>query len=194
MHRILLLLCVGFIFIAGLSRLSSAAQGRYFGLQKTSTYADGCFAPCMCPVFIRGDMRGRFALNPVGTQDGYDLFEVKNAQWFVALDDGSTIMIQGSGTYRSSTIYKLQRLEMDLIVQDRAVEHYDSGLVPIRVPFPDISITISKNKQYCRDTVFGIDAAPIPTDIRPPRLQFEDEDGAKGAATTWGRLKRLWTP
>jgi hypothetical protein len=191
MKRIVLLACLCLAVAPGLAR---AAMDRHYALQKASAYEDGCFAPCMCPVLIHDDLRGRFSLIPRGTENGYDLFDVNDVLWFVTLDDGSTILIQGSGRYRSSTLYKLQRLEMDLVVGERPLEHYDSGLVPIRVPSPELNITISKNGMYCRDTVFTIDAAPAPNDVRPPKLQFKDEDLDKGVATTWGRLKRLWTP
>jgi hypothetical protein len=170
----------------------AADMNRHFTLQKTSLFEDGCFAPCECPVFIHDDLRGKFSLIPNGTENGYDVFRVEDVQWFVTLWDGSTTLIQGSGTYHSSTRYKLQRLELDLVFGDRPVEHYDSGLVPLRVPLPQLSITISKNGMYCRDTVFTIDAAPAPNDLRPPKLQFEQHDPNLGLPTTWGRLKKFW--
>ena len=191
MKRIVLLACLCLAVAPGLAR---AAMDEHYALQKASAYEDGCFAPCVCPVLIHDDLRGRLNLIPRGTENGYDLFDVKNVLWFVTLEDGSTVLIQGSGTYRSSTLDKLQRLEMDLVVGERPLEHYDSGLVPIRVPSPELNITISKNGMYCHDTVFAINAGPAPNDVRPPKLQFKDEDLDKGVATTWGRLKRLWTP
>jgi len=191
MKRILLFACFCLTVLPGWAQ---AAMDRHYGLQKTSLYEDGCFAPCMCPVLIRDDLRGKFSLVPAGSQDGYDVYLVNNVQWMVTLSNGSTTMIRGSGTYLSSMTYKLQRLEMDLIVGDQSVEHYDSGLVQVRVPLPELSIVISKNGMYCRDTVFTLDAAPASNDVRPPKLQFEDEGMDKGASTTWGRLKKLWTP
>ena len=164
----------------------------HFALQKTSLSEEGCFAPCECPVLIRDDLRGKFNLIPEGTQNGYDVFRVERVQWFVTLWDGGTTLIQGSGAYRSSAVYKLQRLELDLVVGDRPTEHYDSGFVPIRVPQPQLSIVISRNGMYCWDTVFTIDAAPAPNDLRPPKLQFEQNDPDLSVSTTWGRLKKLW--
>lgn len=193
MNRLSLALGIAWVSVASLSQSSLAAQERRYALQKASAYEDGCFAPCVCPVFIHDDLRGRFALIQAGTENGYDVYDVKNAHWFVTLSDGSSIFIQGSGTYRANNATKLQRLELDLLVSDRPVEHYDSGLVPIRVPLPYFTITISKNGQYCHDTVFMIDAAPAPNDVRPPKLQYEDEDMDIGVTTTWGRLKKLWT-
>ena len=87
------------IAIAVFPQVSPAAMGQHFALQKNSTYEDGCFAPCMCPVLIHDVLRGRFTLNFVDTENGYDVYDVKNVQWFVTLSDGSTIFIQGSGTY-----------------------------------------------------------------------------------------------
>jgi len=169
-----------------------ADMSRHFALQKTSVFEDGCFGPCECPVLINEGVRGKMSLIPAGTENGYDVFAVQGVQWLVTSWDGSTLLIQGSGTYRQSTIYKLQRLEMDLVVGDRTPEHYDSGLVTLKVPLPELSITISKNGMYCRDTVFTIDALPAPNDVRPPKLQFEQHDPGLSSATTWGRLKRFW--
>jgi hypothetical protein len=191
MNRVALALIV---LITGFARITQAAPERNLTLLNSSTYEDGCFAPCMCPVLIHDDLRGGFSLIPIGTENGYDVFAVKDLEWVVRLWDRSTLFIRGSGTYRSSTELKLQRMEVDLLVGDRPREHYDSGLVPIRVPVPDFSITISKHGQYCYDTVFTIDAAPssASSNLRPPGLQFEHGDVPRGATTTWGRLKKLW--
>src|SRR5262245_23651971 len=191
MKRVIVAFIFVLLFVPSLVR---ADMGRHYALQKNSAYQDGCFAPCMCPMLVQAPLRGKFSLIPIGTENGYDVFAVMDAQWLVTLWDGSTVLARGSGTYRSSTAYRLQRLEMDLLVADRPLEHYDSGLVPIRVPLPQINVTISMNGQYCHDTVFTLDAGPTPNDVRPPRLQFDDEDEGKGATTTWGRLKKLWTP
>ena len=194
MNRFAFALGIALLSVAVSPHVFAAALDQHFALQKTSTYEDGCFAPCMCPVLGHADLRGRFSLTLVGNENGYDVFEVRNVQWFVTLWDGSTIFIRGSGSYRANNVTKLQRLELELLVSDRPIEHYDSGLVPIRDPLPSFNITISKNGMYCRDTVFKIDAAPAPSDVRPPKLQYEDGDVDKGATTTWGRLKKLWTP
>jgi len=42
------------------------------------------------------------------------------------------------------------------------VEHFDSGLAPNPVAFPDIEISISTNHQFCFDTVFSVSASPTP--------------------------------
>ena len=194
MNRFAFALGIALLSIAVFPQVSAAVPDQHYALQKTSTYEDGCFAPCMCPILVQADLRGRFSLILVGNENGYDVFNVKNVQWFVTLWDGSSIFVRGSGIYRTNTTTKVQRLELDLLVSDRPLEHYDSGLVAIREPLPYFNITISKNGQYCHDTVFKIDAAPAPSDVRPPKLQYEQHDPNLGAATTWGRLKKLWTP
>src|SRR2546425_443648 len=52
-----------------------------------------------------------------------------------------------------------------------AVYRLDSGLVGATVPFPELDLTVSINKQICFDTVFRVTASPVPPDqIRPYKL------------------------
>jgi hypothetical protein len=172
---------------------SPAGAATVFALQKGSAFEQGCFAPCECPVLFQDDLQGRLIMIPSGSVNGYDVFKVIDVKWML-LYLGAETWVQGTGTYRANPSLKLQQLELDLILGDGGVQHYDSGLVPIRVDPPAIEITISKNKQYCYDTVFSIDASPAANDLHPPRLQFEQNDRATDAVITWGRLKKLWTP
>ena len=194
MKRPALAACIPLFGFFGVASLGHTGTDRYFALQKDSHFEEGCFAPCMCPVLIHDDLRGRFSLIPIGADNGYEVFEVRNLLWFESTWNSSTTQIKGSGTYRFSQSDKLQRMELDLWIGNRNREHYDSGLVPLLMLPPLLEITISRNGQYCWDTVFYIDAAPAPNELRPPRLQFEQHDPGRGAVTTWGRLKKLWAP
>ena len=194
MKRFALAACISLFGSFGVVPLGHTGMDRNYALQKDSHFEEGCFAPCMCPVLMHDDLRGRFSLIPIGTDNGYEVFEVRNLRWFESTWNSSTTEIKGSGTYRVSQSAKLQRMELDLWIGNRDREHYDSGLVPLSVLPPLLEITISRNGQYCWDTVFYIDAAPTPNDLRPPPLQFEDRDEERQALTTWGRLKKLWVP
>jgi len=183
---------LGFAAVFALVRPAFADMGSVYGLEKGSRFEQGCFAPCMCPVLFQDDLRGRLVLIPFGSENGYDVFQVLDVRWMM-LYMGTETWVQGSGTYRVNMSLKLQDLELDLAIGGQPVEHYDSGLVPVRVPPPNLEITISQHGMYCYDTVFTVNATPAPDGFRPPKLQFQQNDQPKDAVITWGRLKNLWT-
>src|SRR6185436_480393 len=60
--------------------------------------------------------------------------------------------------------------------------HFDSGLVPNAVQFPDIELSISTNHQFCFDTVFNISASPMPW----PQLHI-DLGGSNMVVLSWDK-------
>jgi hypothetical protein len=164
-----------------------------FRLDANSVFQQGCFAPCMCPILEVRDLSGRFVLRPVGHDGGYAVFEVSRVDWEVPRGDGSR-HVQGAGTYRIDPRRSLQRLELDLQIDDEPVEHYDSGIVAAKERFPRIDITISINGMFCFDTVFEVRAAPAPLSVSPlvelPAKMLE----APEAGTSWGMLKADFRP
>lgn len=142
---------------------------------------------------MRDDLQGRFNLIPLGMENGYEVFSVIDLAWTVGADlIGLPIEIHGSGTYRISTSAQSQEFVLDLEVGAHKIERYDSGLVPVTVPFPGIDIVILTYPYGCYDTVIHLNAAPASQGPRPPRLQYEQNDPNLGASTTWGRLKKFW--
>jgi hypothetical protein len=165
--------------------------GHLYILEKSSDFQEGCFYLCECPIVDRNDVQGRFSLIPLGTENGYEVFSVIDLVWTVGADlIGSPIDIHGSGTYRTSG--QSQEVVLDLVVGDRKIERYQSGLVPVIVPFPAIDIVVLTYPYGCYDTVIEVGAVPANQGRRPPKLQFEQNDPNLGAPTTWGRLKQLW--
>lgn len=147
-----------------LSAQTSAASPAptIYRLNKTSTYRHGCFAPCMCPVMESGSERGTFTLSFVGYDGLFSVYRIRDVSWIVTAPSGE-IQVTGSGTYRVGGEFAIQqRLEMDLQVGTNPVDHYDSGLIAGGGDFPRINLTISIHGQYCFDTVFGVDASPVP--------------------------------
>jgi hypothetical protein len=165
--------------------------GHLYSLEKASDFQEGCFYLCECPIVMRNDLQGRFTLIPSGTENGYDVFSVVDVEWTVGADlIGPPIETRGSGSYRTSA--QSQELLLDLVVGDRKVEHYESGLVPVTVPFPAIDIVTLTYPYGCYDTVIHVSAVPSAQGVRPPKLQFEQTDPKLGIQTTWGRLKKFW--
>src|SRR5262245_39111137 len=133
-----------------------------YRLHKTSSFRRGCFAPCLCPVMESGSERGTFTLSFVGYDGFFSVYWIRDVNWIVSPPSGE-IQITGSGTYRVGGEFAIQqRLEMDLQVGTNPADHFDSGLIAGGGEFPRINLTISIHGQYCFDTVFGVDASPVP--------------------------------
>src|SRR5947207_11844605 len=144
-----------------------------YRLNQGSTYEQGCFGPCLCPVLIDAPVKGTFALTPTGSDGLFNTYAVTDVNWVVPID-GSDTIVSGSGTYRIGGEFAVQQqLSLDLQVGGKA-EHFDSGLVSGAAPFPNIKVTISMNGQTCFDTVFQLSASPVPRDqIRSYTLRPE---------------------
>ena len=130
-------------------------------LQDRSTFQDGCFAPCLCPVLETDRLSGNFELGLITVGDVFDLYAVDRVQWRA---DGPTVdrRITGNGTYRLSTIIGQQDMTLDLTIDQNLPEHFTSGTVPTTVAFPEIDVTISKNGVFCWDTVMDVLGQPTP--------------------------------
>jgi len=142
-----------------------------YRLDKGSDYQQGCFAPCLCPVLFQERVKGTFVLTPSGVDPLFRTYTVTGINWMVTLG-GTDTFVTGSGTYRIGGEFALQQeLTLDLKVGDNKVERFTSGLVTGPAPFPAIAITIAINNQTCFDTVFRVQASPVPRDqLIPYRL------------------------
>jgi len=159
-------------FAASLALPASAAAQFRYRLGSESTYQEGCFDPCMCPVMLRGPVTGTFVTTPLPEEGTFRVFAVEGVRWFVP--SPQPLLVRGSGIYRIDATGSQQRLELDLMVGDDPVEHYDSGLVPVQAKFPDIAVAISVHGMFCWDTVFDLGARRVLRDpLRPKALEPE---------------------
>jgi hypothetical protein len=102
-------------------------------------------------------------LTPTGYDGLYDTYAVTNVSWSVYID-GSEMVVTGSGTYKwGGEFALLQQLTLDLQLGGAPAERFESGLVPVAAPFPEIKVTISTTNQYCFAADFKLDASPAPT-------------------------------
>ena len=170
--------------------------GQVYALADDSRYEEGCFAPCMCPVLLQEGLEGGFVLQPRGTEGGFEVFLVRNAKWITPGSfGGGPLRVYGGGVYRIDRAARLQRLELDLMLEGRGQEHFDSGLVPVTASFPEVSVAVSIHGFFCWDVAFFLEAKPqsrgdapgLPTEI--PGAQVL---GAPEAATSWGTVKALY--
>lgn len=157
-----------------------ATQETIYRLTPASTYEDGCFDPCACPVQLRGALIGAFKLTPAPPDPLYRIFNISDLNLFVP---NYGTWVTGSGTYKvGGEVALTQELSLDLKVGDRDVQHYDSGLVPGGADFPSIDMTVSMNNMVCHDTVFHVAALPVPpVEIVPYTLYGSNyEEGCFG--------------
>lgn len=163
---------------AALCTLSSArAAPVEYALLAFSEYQVGCQQPCECPI-LSNDVVGSFLLEPAGSEDGFDLFDISSVHWIVALDPlGEGRVVQGSGKLRIGRApATLQRLELNLSFSGGEAKRFDSGLVPLGAAFPDLAVAVAMNGFYCYDEVFLLFAVP-------------DTAVTSNQVVSWGRIK-----
>ena len=151
-----------------------AASGVLYQLEETSGYEEGCFDPCMCPVWFNQTLRGTFLVEPAAAMDEFAVFDVTDVNLSYTQGD-ETIDVTGSGVYQRGTAQ--QRLELDLQRGDLPPQHFDSGLVPLTGVYPVIDIAVAVNGFFCYDYVFVIVAQ-----AKAVNAPYE----------TWGNLKATY--
>lgn len=131
-----------------------------YQLGPNSTYVQGCFPPCECPVSLPDPVTGTFVLTQTNVDPLFTHYDVTAVHWTV-VRDGKTIRISGSGTYRvGGEVAVLQELSLDLRTDGGAPVHFDSGLVAVSTRWPQIDVTISIHGMQCADTVIHVVADP----------------------------------
>jgi hypothetical protein len=155
------LLFLGVVTSSGPAQTGTSSTLTVYRLNQDSTFEQGCFPPCLCPVLVGSAVRGTFVLTPTGFDGLFNTYAVEDVHWVVSIGDTNTL-VTGQGTYKLGGEVALQQeLSLYLQVGGATVEHFDSGLVPELTQFPDIKVTISINGQVCFDTVFGVSASPV---------------------------------
>jgi len=160
-RRPLVLAIIGFALALGLTaQARAAAAPTVYRLEPGTTFQQGCFPPCLCPLLQEVSVRGTFNLTPAGFDGLFNTYAITDVSWIVSIGSGN-LRITGSGTYRvGGEVALLHRMELDLKVGEQPSQHFDSGLIPGGSGFPKIQTTISMNRQYCYDRVIVVNAAP----------------------------------
>jgi hypothetical protein len=170
---------------------TSASSRTHYRLDDDSTFQRGCFDPCACPVMEQGGVKGTFLLTLSGSDPLFQYYSVTNVNWTATLPNGNVLPIRGSGTFKIGGEFAIQeQLSLDLVVGNDPVQHFDSGVVAPRVPFPLLDLTISIHGVYCFDTVIEVRARPFPKievghdavgwDPDPPATQYDAVRGSLG--------------
>jgi hypothetical protein len=109
---------------------------------------------------------GTFILTPApGTVMA--TYQVSQVNWTFIMGN-QQLLVTGSGTYKIGG--GEQRLQLALSIGGQAPALFDSGLVPVKSPFPDIVAAIS-NLNGCLKQVFSVNASPASgAEIHPYEL------------------------
>jgi hypothetical protein len=125
-----------------------------------SSFDIGCQGPCACPILMRPTY-GSFTLARVGTDPLYTYYDVTG--YIASFNNGpGAVAITGSGHYKIGGEFALvHEMTLDLNIEGRPPQHFDSGLVPIRSTFPRIDIECAVNGFACYDTTITVAAEPV---------------------------------
>ena len=126
----------------------------------------GCEGPCSCPV-VSVPTFGSFELEFTGSNPLYAYYDVVG--YIASFNNGpGAVTVTGSGQYRiGGEVALQQQMTLDLSIEGRPPQHFDSGLVPVGAPFPQLSIACAANGFACLDSVVLVDAAPPVTGAFP---------------------------
>lgn len=163
------------------SAVAPVAASALYRLELNSTYEQGCFPPCLCPVFFQGRPAGTLRLVPAtGPDPAYRYFTVSEVNWKIphsGLPSGEWLRATGFGTFRiqrpsANALPPFQQLTLTLVFDNAAATVFDSGVVRAGALFPNIDASISIHGGVCNDTVIRVAASPVPaSDVRPFTLQ-----------------------
>ena len=159
-----------------------------------SRYEEGCFAPCMCPIFFADGVKGGFSLGFSGFERPFIVYDVQDVEWSVAAF-GKTF--SGSGRYLIGWRgYPQQQLQLDLSENGGPPERFDSGLVPVTAPFPLIDVAASLHGFYCYDKGLYIKAAParpvwMGLHVNPSEVSWDLFPDSPGYDVVYGSLNAL---
>ena len=137
----------------------SSTPDQIYRLTTKSGFEEGCFDPCLCFAHFSDALIGTWRMAPGALDPRFRVYNITDVNWFLP---GLDLRVTGKGTYRIGGEFALMhQLALDLVVGDRPVQHFDSGLVLGGAEFPEINLTISINNMVCHDTVFHVSAAPV---------------------------------
>jgi len=155
----------------GAARCAAATADAYGALYALitppSSLQVGCQGPCECPI-VSLPTYGSFQLVKTGVDPLYTHYDV--VRYIASFNNGpGAVAITGSGRYKVGGEFALvQQLTLDLDIEGHPTQHFDSGLKPVTVPFPEIDISCAVHGFYCYDSVLVVAAKPVDPAGVPP--------------------------
>jgi hypothetical protein len=146
---------------------TSAATTQYSLNVPPSALQWGCFGPCACPI-QENPTYGSFNLVFLRSDALYSYYAVEN--YIASFNNGpGAVAIVGSGQFKiGGEVAITQQMTLDLQVLGGPVQHFDSGVKPVSVPFPKIHAVCAAHDFACHDSVIVVDAGLIGTTDVPP--------------------------
>ncbi len=140
--------------------IAPSGASTVYALQDAAAYTEGCYPPCLCPVWINNDLRGTFVLREVFNGGTLQRFAVDDVNWWIG-SGADEVRVTGSGRYTriSGIAGWTSRLTLSLTVGGETGV-YDSGFVNETDPFPSIDLSVALNDFFCYDMVFRVNARP----------------------------------
>ncbi|MCP3981184.1 MAG: hypothetical protein GY716_17940 [bacterium] len=189
-HAILAGLAAAIVFAMPLAEAGDTPTVLY-RLQPGSTYEEGCYNQCMCPI-VQAPLEGTFGLRLLPTAAPFDTYAVEQVDLSVpALNH----VLTGSGFF--SPLGELNRMELDLVLNGEPRLFTSGGFVPAGAEFPEIEIVVSVNQMAsCFDYVMHIVASPHTTpypelSVAMTELTWSAAEGADNYDVVCGDLTAL---
>ena len=157
---ILAAIASGLLAATPCSATPAVTSGTLYALNTPrSSLEVGCQDPCACPIVVFPTY-GSFELVRTGFDPLYTYYAVQ--RYIASFNNGpGAVSITGSGEYKIGGEFALmQQLTLDLDIEGQPTEHFDSGLVPVHVAFPQIDISCAVHGFQCYDSVLVVDAKP----------------------------------
>jgi hypothetical protein len=126
-----------------------------YALVEGSTYQEGCFDPCECPLLQEQPMTGSFDVVFYPFAGPLWTVAVENVAWSVPTLGKE---ITGHGIYRRAG--SQHSLQLELQIDGEPPIAFDSGWVEGGALYPFIDITVTKNNFFCYDIVLHVRAKP----------------------------------
>src|SRR5689334_9368811 len=92
----------------GVSHAQTVSGPTFYTLNTNSSFEQGCFGPCECPVLIVQPVKGTFTLTPTGFDPLFSNYAVTDVHWSFPVNNTNRI-VTGSGTYKIGGEFALQQ-------------------------------------------------------------------------------------
>jgi hypothetical protein len=129
-----------------------------------SAYEVGCFGPCDCAITSQ-PVAGGFGLVKLAASDGFVTFGVLGVDWKVqstaSSGSSASFPVTGYGLYQVTSPPGKQRMLLDLSLDGKSPQPFDSGLVPGGGNPFRIDVLLAANGFACFDQVFDLHARRV---------------------------------
>src|SRR5207247_10265290 len=117
---------IGFALTLGLTAQARvAAAPTVYRLEPGTTFQQGCFPPCLCPLLQEVSVRGTFNLTPAGFDGLFNTYAITDVSWMVSIGSAD-LRITGSGAYRvGGAVRLLHRIALGLNLDDDTSQDLD---------------------------------------------------------------------